>query len=403
MTYKILAIDDHADTLSIVVMTLTRFGYEVVSTHNPVEGVKLAETEHPDLALIDMNMPVMNGIEVVKQLRQHPELSRIPIIMFTAENQPEQKKAGFAAGVDDYLLKPTMPAEMLARIEEMLEGVTPHAGAPSANSPQPATMLVSKKEPDYFLANDLIEEREPSVIAVIGVRGGVGTTTLAINLATLISAQETAVTLVDLDLQQGHIGFYLNQMPTNAINTLIKLAPTEIEKHLASQIIAYRPGLQLLLARPNVDGRFPYLSETQIEAVLNRLQQEKQTIIADLGHAITDHTRPALARADHVLLCFAAERVSLSVAKHLLSQLATIMPAEATMMPILIENGSKHLPLDAISAYINHDIAATIPFAPAETTQAINKATTAVQLQPHAGIATAYHQVATKIISKVSP
>ena len=103
MKYKILAVDDHHETLDIIVMTLRSYGYEPVYTNYPLEALELAATELPDLALVDMNMPEMSGLEVVRRLRAIPQISNMPIIMFTAEDQPHQKKAGFAAGVDDYL------------------------------------------------------------------------------------------------------------------------------------------------------------------------------------------------------------------------------------------------------------------------------------------------------------
>lgn len=394
MAHKILAIDDHADTLDIVVMTLKGFGYEVVSTQNPVESIHLAEAERPDLALIDMNMPVMNGIEVVKKLRQHPELGQIPIIMFTAENQPDQKKAGFAAGVDDYLFKPTEPAEMIARIEEMLENIP--SQDKDHDDQHPATMLVNKDVGDYLLTN-LPDDSEAVVIGILGMRGGVGTTMVAINTALLLASRKQPVTLIDLDLQQGHIGFYLNRTPTNCINTLVDLSAEEIEQQVLTQITPYHPHLQLLLARPNIDGRFPFLSEQQIDAVLNNLSRDKQIIVADLGHSITPYTRPILTRADQILLCLEPDRLSLSITKHMLSHIKSIALPTAELLPVLVENGSKNLPQEAIEGYIGRKLRAIIPFSPTELAQSINKGSAVIQLQPKTGIAAAYYHLAKQL------
>ncbi|MEJ2748165.1 MAG: response regulator [Anaerolineae bacterium] len=120
MTYKILAVDDHPETLDIVVITLKQYGYDVVSTTLPREALKLAEAEKPDLVLLDVNMPEISGLEVCRRLRANPDLATVPIIMFTAEDEPYQKLAGFDAGADDYLTKPTDPEEMIARIEGIL-------------------------------------------------------------------------------------------------------------------------------------------------------------------------------------------------------------------------------------------------------------------------------------------
>ena len=141
MKYKILVVDDHYETLDIIVMTLQSYGYETVYSASPLEALELANAEHPDLALVDMNMPEMNGMDVVRRLRSMPALSDIPIVMFTAEDQADQKKAGFAAGVDDYLIKPfegdvieesinrALSKTRLAREKNELESVLIVAGA----------------------------------------------------------------------------------------------------------------------------------------------------------------------------------------------------------------------------------------------------------------------------------
>lgn len=120
MAYKILAIDDHPETLDIIVTTLRSNGYKVVGSQSPLKGLSLAEKMQPDLVLVDMNMPEIDGKEVCRRLRAHPQLSTVPIIMFTAEAEAYQKVEGFDAGADDYLTKPTEPEEMIARIEAML-------------------------------------------------------------------------------------------------------------------------------------------------------------------------------------------------------------------------------------------------------------------------------------------
>jgi DNA-binding response OmpR family regulator len=240
MAHKILAIDDHPETLSIIVATLKGNGYRVVSSRSPFKGLQLAETEKPDLLLVDMNMPDMNGLEVVRKVRAISHLSQIPIIMFTAESDAMRKMEGFQAGVDDYVIKPTDPTDLVERVERLL------ADTPD---PDPENKLSESISGAYILTvhredkePDKVEEPQADgqLIALVGARGGVGTTTTAINLAYMLAAMGCDTTLADFDLQQGHVGLYLNQNQSDrqGINGLAGMATTHLNQILPRQMIA---------------------------------------------------------------------------------------------------------------------------------------------------------------------
>jgi len=116
MTERILIIDDDIDTLKLVGLMLERQGYEIAVANNGSVGLSKASVEQPDLILLDVMMPDLDGFEVTRRLRADPALSHIPIIMFTAKTMVDDKVAGFEAGVDDYLTKPAHPAELTAHV-----------------------------------------------------------------------------------------------------------------------------------------------------------------------------------------------------------------------------------------------------------------------------------------------
>src|SRR3989304_5283038 len=106
MADKILIIDDDIDTLKLVGLMLERQGYEITVASNGAVGLNKAAAERPQLILLDVMMPDLDGYAVTRRLRRAPCLARIPIIMFTANTVVDAKVAGFEAGVDDYLTKP---------------------------------------------------------------------------------------------------------------------------------------------------------------------------------------------------------------------------------------------------------------------------------------------------------
>ena len=116
----ILIADDDPDILALVSFRLERAGYEVVQARNGEEAVQVALARRPDLAVIDVMMPRIDGYEATRQLRQHEETSRMPIILLTARVQEEDIARGFDAGADDYVRKPFSPQELGSRVQAAL-------------------------------------------------------------------------------------------------------------------------------------------------------------------------------------------------------------------------------------------------------------------------------------------
>jgi DNA-binding response OmpR family regulator len=116
----VLIADDDPDILALVSFRLERAGYEVVQARNGEEAVQVALARRPDLAVIDVMMPRIDGYEATRQLRQQEETSRMPIILLTARVQEEDIARGFDAGADDYVRKPFSPQELGSRVQAAL-------------------------------------------------------------------------------------------------------------------------------------------------------------------------------------------------------------------------------------------------------------------------------------------
>jgi CheY-like chemotaxis protein len=117
----ILVADDDADVRELVVFRLERAGYEVLTAVDGEEAVSVAVARRPDLCVIDVMMPKLDGYEVTERLRATPELAGIGIVLLTASVQDAAVERGFSVGADDYIKKPFSPAELLGRVEQALE------------------------------------------------------------------------------------------------------------------------------------------------------------------------------------------------------------------------------------------------------------------------------------------
>jgi len=120
MDKKVLVIEDDPGTLRFVEYTLEQEGYQVLSVTNGLEGLKKAQDEYPDLIILDIMLPGLDGYEVCRRLRQIPETAILPILIMSAKARQEDKDVGLKKGADDYLAKPVAPAEMLAKVETLL-------------------------------------------------------------------------------------------------------------------------------------------------------------------------------------------------------------------------------------------------------------------------------------------
>ncbi|AZB72988.1 response regulator [Synechococcus elongatus] len=118
---KILLVEDNEDNWDMLSRRLTRKGFEVVLAHDGAAGVATARREQPDLILMDMSLPVMDGWEATRQLKADPELQQTPVIALTAHAMASDREKAIAAGCDDYDTKPIELPRLLSKIAQLLE------------------------------------------------------------------------------------------------------------------------------------------------------------------------------------------------------------------------------------------------------------------------------------------
>lgn len=118
MNKKILVVDDEQSIVTLLQYNLERSGYDVITASDGEEALELAENENPDLIVLDVMLPKVDGIDVCKQLRQQKMM--VPILMLTAKDEEFDKVLGLELGADDYMTKPFSPREVTARVKAIL-------------------------------------------------------------------------------------------------------------------------------------------------------------------------------------------------------------------------------------------------------------------------------------------
>ncbi len=116
---RILIIEDERGLTEVLTYNLQREGYETMTAHDGAEGLRKAQTHPPDLVLLDLMLPGMDGLEVCRQLRASKQTARVPIVMLTAKGEETDQVVGFSVGADDYVTKPFSVKVLLQRIRAL--------------------------------------------------------------------------------------------------------------------------------------------------------------------------------------------------------------------------------------------------------------------------------------------
>ena len=117
---KILLVDDSETVLQMEQMILAKSSYELILARDGEEGVAKALTTQPDLILMDVVMPKMNGFEAMKQLRENAQTRSVPIVMVTSKAEAESMEAGYQNGCSDYIIKPIDQLELMMKVKNLL-------------------------------------------------------------------------------------------------------------------------------------------------------------------------------------------------------------------------------------------------------------------------------------------
>jgi DNA-binding response OmpR family regulator len=279
MPSKILIVDDDTDTLRLVGLVLERQGYQILAASDGQRALDLARSELPDLILLDIMMPGLDGYAVARQLRADERTTQIPFIMFTARSQVEDKLQGFEVGADDYLIKPTQPRELVARVKAVLAR-SARGTAPAASRPR--------------------GER----LAILAPKGGLGVTTLALNLAVAIR-KETGqeVILADFRPGQGSLSLELAVEESAGFTDLLQRQAAEISlAEIEKRLIEHDSGIRLLLSSVEPRDAQYASAASQFEAIAQLLPALARYAILDLGPGLPSASESVIRHCERILV-----------------------------------------------------------------------------------------------------
>jgi len=363
MAEKILIVDDDLDTLRLVGLMLQRQGYQISAATNGQQGLDKAFDESPDLILLDVMMPDMDGYEVTRRLRQNPETSETPILMFTAKAQLDDKVVGFEVGANDYLTKPTHPSELQARVKTLLN-------------------RVAEKKGGVVISNN-----DGYIIGILGARGGLGITTLAVNLAAgLLTKTKDDVILAELLPGQGALALEMGLDNSNGLVDLLSLSRVSelTSQKISESLVHHGSGLKILLSSDHPRDMHLINQVSNYDALVSRLSRLARFIILDLGLGIQPFATNILTLCDEVLVVVEGVPNTISHTKALIEDIAT-MGIHKRIINVVLNNrvrSDAQLASNQVQAQLDHEVIGTLTPAPELFTQATRMKTPAILCQP---------------------
>jgi pilus assembly protein CpaE len=347
MAEKVLIIDDDVDTLKLVGLMLERQGYEIAVASNGTIGLNKAAEIKPELILLDVMMPDLDGYEVTKRLRSDPGLAHIPIIMFTAKTMVDDKVAGFEAGVDDYLTKPTHPAELTAHVKAVLQRSAQARTAPEAKA---------------------------QIVAFLGTRSGIGTTTLALNSGINLQGEGYDVIVAELNPGHGSMGLELNLESSSGLSNLLSRSLKDIHlRSVESEMVEHtHTGIRLLLSSFHPRETELEQAVPQMEAVVNNLASMCDLLVIDLGAGMKPYIKSILQQADRIILVVEPVYPSDTIGRALLQDLETSgIPAQKVGLALINRvRTSLQIPWRQVEQDMGVELAGIISPAPEQAHQA---------------------------------
>jgi DNA-binding response OmpR family regulator len=379
MAEKILVVDDDIDTLKLVGLMLERQGYEISVASNGHLGLTKATTDKPDLILLDVMMPDIDGYEVTRRLRSDPGLAHIPIIMFTAKSMVDDKVAGFEAGVDDYLTKPTHPAELTAHVKAVLARSAQARAAPSEKA---------------------------TTLAVIGAKGGLGTSTIAVNIGISLTTRGQDVILAELNPGRGSLGLDLGIANPTGLSHLLSRSLKDIHlRSVEGELVSHRSGLRLLLASHSPKEAVLEQAIPQMEALISSLAVMCTTLLLELGSGPRPYLKPIAQVCDRILIIVEPVHPAHVIARGLIEDMvAGGVPRQKMSMALITrERTSLQIPWRQIEAELGISLAGIISPAPEQAHQASQAATPLVMLHPDSLAAEQLHKLAANAVGVPIP
>jgi CheY-like chemotaxis protein/MinD-like ATPase involved in chromosome partitioning or flagellar assembly len=276
----ILVVDDDPAGQRLIKYMLTPEGYEVLTASNGILGLQMATQQSPDLVILDVMLPGLDGFEVCRRLREGSNTSNISIVMLSGKTQETDRDTGLKMGADAYLIKPVNKQELIDTVNR----------------------LVNEK-------SEVVEQRHGKIVTLIGVRGGVGTSTITTNVSLADKGYSTL--LVDLSPSFSILADMMGLTVDQSAAGLFRGTGGVLSSSNIKELMVDHPsGIKLLWANVFPE-EYGSMTRENVDTLMQETGNLSDFVIVDVPASPSDHAIAALTAADTVILVSGAANESL--------------------------------------------------------------------------------------------
>ncbi|QNB46922.1 response regulator [Thermanaerosceptrum fracticalcis] len=373
---RVLLVDDTDETRDNVrrILSFDREVAVIGEARDGLEALQKVQALNPDVVLMDVNMPKLDGIAATERISL--EYPGCAVIFLSVQGEPEYLRKAMMAGARDYLVKPFSGDELMDTIKRAYQLETKRVAPGKENK---------------------LSKVKPQVVTIFGTKGGVGKTTIAVNLAVLLANTKKKVVIVDLDLQFGDVSVFLNLLPKRTMAELAQEGNNLDIELVESYMIPHLSGIKILPA----PGRPEYaelIAPVQMEKVISILKQHYDYVVIDTPPLFNETNLVALDLSTQVFLALSLDLATIKNVKLSLELLDSLHHRGKTKL--ILNRASEDMGIKISNAEETLDflIAAQIPSDGKLCVSALNKGIPFVLSDPNARVSQAIRNIADLVI-----
>ena len=348
---RILLIDDEQFYFKLIRKSLKEAEYQLEYANSGADGLAKLPSFQPEILIIDLKLPEMDGFEILTRVRRDPKFSHLPVIVITSKDELSEKLKAFELGADDYLVKPFQPEELVARM-----GILARRGKAMQIGPQTE------------------KTTNATIVTVHSLRGGLGCSSIVVNLGlAFYKLWGKPTLLVDGILTAGQVALMLDAKPPATWENLVGIDHDNLDDIVIGEMMcSHKSGIRYI-ASP----RYPIAADTftheTLKLFMDKLKNHNEFTVVDTSHDFSDMTIQMLSVSDGILLVMAPEMASLRTTMSALEIYDRLgIPLEKVKIVLNNNSSNPAIKQAQLEKVLKRPVDFVLPFEAGEVNRALN-------------------------------
>jgi pilus assembly protein CpaE len=349
---RVLLIDDEPFYFKLIRNAVREAKYELEYAKSSSEGLAKIHSFEPEMLVIDLKLPEVDGFEILERLRRDPKFSYIPVIVITSKDELSEKLKAFELGADDYLVKPFQPEELVARM-----GILARRGR---------AMQIARK--------DVTNATAATVVTVHSLRGGLGCSSIAVNLGLAFHKLWGKQTLlIDGVLTAGQVSLMLDAKPTATWENLVGMETENVDDVVVGEMMCpHKSGIRYI-ASPRYPIAADTFSNETLRVLMERIKSQTNFVVVDTSHDFSDMTIQMLTMSGTILLIMAPEMASLRTTMSAIEIYDRLgIPLDKVKIALNNNSSNPAIKQAQLEKVLKHPIDFVLPYEAGEVNRALN-------------------------------